>query len=300
MMSILVVGSIALDSVETPSGKAVDSPGGSALFFSAAASLFAPVKVVGVVGEDFNFTIIDFLRKRKVDLSGIQVEHGQTFRWGGRYRQDMNIRDTLYTYLNVFESFQPVIPTNYRKCEFVFLANIDPVLQLQVLDHMESPSLTVLDTMNFWIAGKRQELMEVIHRVDVIILNDEEIKELTGQSQLQTAAERLLQRGPRLLVIKKGEHGAVLVSSRDYFTAPAYPVNEVVDPTGAGDSFAGGFVGYLATCSRLTSLNFRKAVAYGSTVASFAVESFSFNRLRDVSRQQIEQRYQQFRKMTRF
>jgi sugar/nucleoside kinase (ribokinase family) len=299
-MSILVVGSIALDSVETPSGKAVDSPGGSALFFSAAASIFAPVKVVGVVGEDFDFSIIEFLHKRKVDLSGIRVEHGQTFRWGGRYQPNMNIRDTLYTHLNVFESFQPAIPTNYRRCKFVFLANIDPVLQLQVLDHMDSPSLTVLDTMNFWIAGKRQELMEVIRRVDVIILNDEEIKELTGHSQLQPAAQKLLQWGPRLLVIKKGEHGAVLVSGNDYFTAPAYPVKEVVDPTGAGDSFAGGFVGYLATCQRLTSLNFRRAVAYGSTVASFAVESFSFNRLKEVSRRQIEQRYQQFQKMTRF
>lgn len=299
-MSILVVGSIALDTVETPLGKVVDSPGGSALFFSAAASFFAPVKVVGVVGEDFDFSIINFLSKKKVDLSGIRVEHGQTFRWGGRYQQNMNIRDTLYTHLNVFESFQPVIPPHYRKCKFVFLANIDPVLQLQVLDNMDSPSLTVLDTMNFWIAGRRQELMEVIRRVDVIILNDEEIKELTGQYHLQQAAQKLLQWGPRLLVIKKGEHGAVLVSANDYFTAPAYPVNEVVDPTGAGDSFAGGFVGYLATCSRLTGLNFRKAVAYGSTVASFAVESFSFNRLREVSRRQIEQRYEQFRKMTHF
>ena len=299
-MSILVVGSIALDSVETPSGKAVDSPGGSALFFSAAASIFAPVKVVGVVGEDFDFSIIEFLHKRKVDLSGIRVEHGQTFRWGGRYQQNMNIRDTLYTHLNVFESFRPAIPTNYRKCKFVFLANIDPVLQLQVLDLMDSPSLTVLDTMNFWISGKRQELMEVIRRADVIILNDEEIRELTGELHLQRAARKLLEWGPRQLVIKKGEHGAVLVSAKDYFTAPAYPVNEVVDPTGAGDSFAGGFVGYLATCPRLTSLNFRKAVAYGSTVASFAVESFSFNRLREVNRRQIEQRYQQFRKMIRF
>jgi len=299
-MSILVVGSIALDTVETPFGKASDSPGGSALFFSAAASFFAPVKVVGVVGEDFDFSVINFLTKKRVDLSGIRVEHGQTFRWGGRYQQDMNMRDTLYTHLNVFESFQPIIPSHYQTCKFVFLANIDPVLQLQVLRKMVSPTLIVLDTMNFWIAGKRLELMEVIRQVDVIILNDEEIKELTGQYNIQKAAHILLQWGPRHLVIKKGEHGAMLISENDYFTAPAYPVIEVIDPTGAGDSFAGGFVGYLATCSRLTNLNFRKAVAYGNTVASFAVESFSFKRLQEIDRRQIELRYQQFRKFTHF
>jgi sugar/nucleoside kinase (ribokinase family) len=210
------------------------------------------------------------------------------------------MRDTLYTYLNVFESFQPVIPSHYQTCKFVFLANIDPVLQLQVLDKMDSPTLTVLDTMNFWIAGKRQELMEVIRRADVIILNDEEIKELTGECNIQKAAHKLLQWGPRLLVIKKGEHGAMLISENDYFSTPAYPVNEVIDPTGAGDSFAGGFLGYLATCSRLTNLNFRKAVAYGSIVASFAVESFSFRRLQEINRQQIDMRYQQFRKITYF
>lgn len=299
-MSILVVGSIALDSVETPFGIATDSPGGSALFFSAAASFFAPVKVVGVVGEDFDFSIVNFLTKKKVDLSGIQVEKGQTFRWAGRYHPNMNERDTLYTHLNVFEYFQPEIPAHYRTCRYVFLANIDPVLQATVLDHIPSPILTVLDTMNFWISGKRQELMEVIRRVDVFILNDEEIKELTGEINVFLAAQQLLKWGPKVLVIKKGEHGAVLISKTDYFTLPAYPVTRVVDPTGAGDSFAGGFVGYLATCSRLTNLNFRKAVAYGSIVASFAVESFSFNRLREINRRQIEKRYEQFRKITRF
>jgi len=299
-MSILVVGSIALDSVETPFGKATDSPGGSALFFSAAASFFAPVKVVGVVGEDFDFSIVSFLKKKKVDLSGIRIEKGQTFRWAGRYHPNMNQRDTLYTHLNVFEFFQPVIPAHYRTCKYVFLANIDPVLQAKVLDHIPSPILTVLDTMNFWISGKRSELMEVIRRVDVFILNDEEIKELTGEINLFLAAQQLLKWGPKVLIVKKGEHGALLISKTDYFSVPAYPVSQVVDPTGAGDSFAGGFVGYLATCSRLTNLNFRKAVAYGSIVASFAVESFSFNRLREINRRQIEKRYEQFRKITRF
>jgi sugar/nucleoside kinase (ribokinase family) len=299
-MSILVVGSIALDTVETPSGKVTDSPGGSALYFSTAASFFAPVNVVGVVGEDFDFSLINFLRKKKVDLSGLQVEKGETFRWGGRYHDNMNLRDTLFTYLNVFESFHPVIPDNYRNSRFVFLANIDPELQLEVLKNISSPTLVILDTMNFWISGKRKALDEVIRHVDVLILNDEELKEFTGINSMNHAARNLLEKGPKVLVIKKGEHGAVLITSNDYFSTPAFPVELVVDPTGAGDSFAGGFVGYLASCKRLTRHNFRRAVAYGSTVASFSVESFSFNRLKEIGRQDIEKRLTMFRGMTRF
>lgn len=299
-MSILVVGSIALDNVETPSGKVTDSPGGSALYFSTAASLFSPVKVVGVVGKDFNFADMDFLIRRRVDLSGVTVEQGETFRWGGRYHQDLNQRDTLFTYLNVFETFSPKIPENYRNSKFVFLANIDPELQLQVLEIIHSPVLSVLDTMNFWIQGKRNALDKVIRQVDVLILNDQEIRELTGNHVTNQAARELLKQGPRVLVIKKGEHGALLMTHDDLFFAPAFPVEKVVDPTGAGDSFAGGFLGYLASCKKITKQAFRRAVVYGSTVASFNVESFSFERLKKISGANIEKRVAQFRAMTRF
>ncbi len=299
-MSILVVGSIALDTVETVHGRVEDAPGGSALYFSAAASFFAPVNVVGVVGEDFDFAEIEFLKARQVDLRGLKVEKGQTFRWGGRYHADMNHRDTLFTYLNVFEQFNPDIPEAYRNSRFLFLANIDPDLQLNVLNSVNDPRLTVLDTMNFWISGKRQPLDEVICRVNVLILNDEEIRELTGIDNIHKAARELLTRGPEVLVVKKGEHGAVMITREDYFFAPAYPVEQVVDPTGAGDSFAGGFVGYLAQKNVLTPECFRQAVVYGSTIASFNVESFSFERLKSLQPEEIEQRVERFREMVRF
>jgi len=299
-MSILVVGSIALDTVETPYGKATDSPGGSALYFSAAASLFAPVNVVGVVGTDFDFSQIEFLKGRRVSLEGLKVEEGETFRWGGRYRRDMNRRDTLFTYLNVFEKFRPEIPDHYRESRFIFLANIDPELQMTVLDRIRRPRLTVLDTMNFWISGKRRELEAVIQRVDILILNDEEIRELTGHPHIFQSAQKLLRLGPTALVIKKGEHGAVLVTNRNYFFSPAYPVPRVIDPTGAGDSFAGGFLGYLAACREINETHMRRAVIYGSIVASFTVEDFSFERLKTITRNDVEQRVEAIRRMTRF
>jgi sugar/nucleoside kinase (ribokinase family) len=299
-MSILVVGSIALDTVETPYGKVKDSPGGSALYFSVAASFFAPVNMVGVVGEDFDFSLIDFLKTRQVDFSGLKVEKGETFRWGGRYHDNMNSRDTLFTYLNVFETFNPVIPENYRNSKFVFLANIQPELQLKVLKSIDSPTLTILDTMNFWISGSRAALEKVIQHVDVMILNDEEIRELTGIQNINIASRVILKMGPKVLVVKKGEHGAFLITRDDFFAAPAYPVEKVVDPTGAGDSFAGGFVGYLAGRTQLNEDDFRKAVAYGSIVASFSVESFSFDMLKRISREDIDKRLENFRKMTQF
>jgi sugar/nucleoside kinase (ribokinase family) len=212
----------------------------------------------------------------------------------------MNFRDTLYTYLNVFETFHPVIPPAYADSKFVFLANIDPALQLEVLGHMNSPVLTVLDTMNFWISGKRSELDEVIRKVDFLILNDEELKELTGMPNLTAAASRLLEEGLKGLVVKKGEHGAILITADDYFSTPAFPVTDVVDPTGAGDSFAGGFVGYLASCRRLTKNSYRRAVAYGSAIASFNVEAFSFDKLKQINLNDIEERLKLFRRMTRF
>lgn len=299
-MSILVVGSIALDTVETPQGRADDSPGGSALYFSSAARFFAPVRVVGVVGNDFDFSVLDFLKEDNVDLSGLEVEQGKTFRWGGRYHSNMIQRDTLFTDLNVFENFQPHIPDTYRSSEYVFLANIAPELQLEVLNSISAPKLTILDTMNFWISGSRKALDDVIRRVDIMIVNDEEIRQLTGEHNLHKASALLLDQGPRVLVIKKGEHGAVLVTADDYFAAPAYPVSEVVDPTGAGDSFAGGFVGYLAACNGQDGQELRRAVTYGSIVASFNVQDFSFKRLKEIRREDIERRVERLRQMMLF
>lgn len=299
-MSILVVGSVALDDVETPHGSVKNSLGGSALYFGAAAGMFTSVDLVGVVGEDFDLRAIEFLKNRGVDFRGLTVEPGETFRWGGRYHADINKRDTLYTYLNVFENFQPAIPEHYRSDPLVFLANIDPELQLQVLEQMVKPRLTLLDTMNFWIHGKKQPLLELIPRIDVLILNDEELQELTGIPHLYRAAEWLLQLGPQAVVVKKGEHGSVLIDREGNFTAPAYPVEKVVDPTGAGDSFAGGFLGYLATCAQIDDAAFRKAIVYGTVVASFTVEDFSFNRLKTITRDDLDQRLERVRAMTRF
>jgi len=299
-MSILVVGSIALDTVQTPYGQASDSPGGSALYFSAAASLFTKVRIVGVIGKDFDLKSIQFLKERGADFSGLEVEEGLTFRWGGRYHKNLNHRDTLFTYLNVFEKFQPRIPEHYKDSRFVFLANIDPELQLHVLDEMPPPELSVLDTMNFWISGKPHELEAVIKRVDILILNDEEIRELTGIHNIFEAGSELLSRGPRALVIKKGEHGAVLMTPDGYFFSPAFPLKQVVDPTGAGDSFAGGLLGYLAVCDKITDEELRRAVIYGTIVASYNVEDFSFRRLKEITREDVENRLQQIRDMMRF
>ena len=270
------------------------------MYFSAAASFFAPVQVVGVVGNDFDLSRLEFLKSRQVDFSGLKVEKGATFRWGGRYKRDMNRRDTLFTYLNVFEKFSPEIPEHYRQTEFVFLANIDPELQLQVLNTLHKPRLSVLDTMNFWISGKRQGLEEVIRRVDILIVNDEEIRELTGKLNVYEAAHQLLEKGIHALVIKKGEHGAVLVTPESYFFCPAYPVKKVVDPTGAGDSFAGGFLGYLASVQEINEKQLRRAVIYGCTVASFTVEDFSFQRLQSISHQQLQHRVKEMEAMLQF
>lgn len=299
-MSILVVGSIALDDVETPYGKANDSIGGSALYFGAAASSFSPVNVVGVIGEDFNLDNLTFLKARNVDLSGTSVEKGKTFRWGGRYHLNVNKRDTLYTELNVFENFKPTIPDHYRNDPFIFLANIDPELQLDVLNQMDKPRLSVLDTMNFWINRKKDALMALVKKVDVMILNDEELFELTEVHNIYRAANILLKEGLRALVVKKGEHGALLVDNDGYFIVPAFPVEKVVDPTGAGDSFAGGFLGYLSTCDEINDQNLRKAIVYGTVVASFTVEDFSYNRLKNIQRGDLEKRIEHIRDMTTF
>lgn len=299
-MSILVVGSIAYDTVETPHGNVNNSLGGSSLYFSAAASLFGPVNVVGVVGSDFDASKISFLKKRNVNFDGLYVESGDTFRWGGRYNKDMNHRETLFTYLNVFENFQPIIPDQYKKTDYVFLANIDPTLQLQVLDQIQSPKLVVLDTMNFWISGKRRELEEVIQRSDILILNDEEARELTDEANLVLAAPKITAKGPKTLIIKKGEHGALMYHGQSFFFAPAFPLARVVDPTGAGDSFAGGFLGYVANKDSLDERVLRKGVIYGSAVAAFNVEDFSFKNLIGLDLQKLEDRVSRFKQLTEF
>jgi len=299
-MQILVVGSIAFDTVETPKTAVEDSPGGSALYFSTAASLFAPVNVVGVVGTDFKLSEIQLGKDRPINFDGLYSDSGKTFRWGGRYYDDPNKRDTLFTHLNVFENFQPNIPKNYQDSKIVFLANIDPDLQLQVLQQMTNPALVVLDTMNFWISGKRESLDKVISKSNIMIVNDEEIKQLTGAVNLIQGGRKILEMGPETVIIKKGEHGAVMMSKDSYFVAPAFPVSNVVDPTGAGDSFAGGFVGYLARNGNFNDNEIRKAVIYGTVVASFNVEDFSFKRLASLTEKNLEQRFEAMAEITKY
>lgn len=299
-MSLLVVGSVALDTVETPFGKADDALGGSATFFAAAASLFHPVGVVGVVGDDYPVDALSFLEGRGVDLRGIERAEGESFRWSGVYSFDLNSRDTLETRLGVFAEFSPKIPEEMRAAEWVFLGNIDPVLQMDVLDQIQRPRFVACDTMNFWISGKRDELLRLLSRVDLLLVNDAEARELSGDHNLARAARWIMDRGPRYLVIKKGEHGAVLFTPNSVFFAPGYPLEDVFDPTGAGDAFAGGFMGHLAQCGRVEDADLRRAVIYGSVLGSFTVEKFSVDRLKDLTVEEVEERVRAFREMTVF
>lgn len=299
-MSVLVVGSAALDTVETPHGKRDNALGGSAIFFSMAASYFTNVNMVAVVGDDFPMNDIQFLNQRGVDLEGLTVESGKTFRWGGRYHLDMNFRDTLFTHLNVFETFNPQIPSAYSKSDYVFLANIQPELQLRVLDQVQNPKLVVLDTMNYWIELTLNDLKRVLQRIDILIINDSETMQLGESRNLLIAAENVRKMGPDTLVIKKGEHGAFLVNSNGYFFAPAYPLKNVIDPTGAGDTFAGGFVGYIAKTRKHDYETYRRAIVYGSVLASYCVEGFSIEKTRDITPDLIETRFQEFRQLTHF
>ena len=299
-MSVLVVGSIALDTVKTPFGEAQDAVGGSAVYFAAGASFFTPVNVVGVVGEDFPLASLDFLKARKVDLRGLSAQPGKTFRWSGVYGANLNERETLDTQLNVFAAFKPSIPDAYRRTDYVFLANIDPELQLDVLRQVERPRLIVCDTMNFWIEGKRDALLRTLKAVDVLILNDAETRQLAEEADLLKAARKALTMGPKTLVVKNGEHGALLISRETFFAAPAYPTESVFDPTGAGDSFAGGFVGRLAQTGDLSEDGLRRAVVYGSVIASFNVERFSVDRLKDLSQEEIRERFRAFKRITQF
>lgn len=298
--TVLVVGSVALDSVETPFGRADDVLGGSGTFFSSSASHFAPVQLVGVVGDDYPVDKLAVLAERGVDLAGVERATGTSFRWRGRYRHDLNAAETLETHLGVFSHFAPKIPEQFRRAPFVFLANIDPRLQLQVLEQVEKPRLVAMDTMNFWIESRRPELIELLKHVDLITLNDGEARQLTEHSNLVRAARWILDRGPKHVLIKKGEHGAFMFTRDSVFFAPAYPLESVFDPTGAGDSFAGGFIGYLAATNDLSDRSMRRAVVVGSAMGSFAVEKFSNTRLLEITRADIDARVQEFRQLVAF
>jgi sugar/nucleoside kinase (ribokinase family) len=299
-MSVLVVGSVALDSVETPFGKADNVIGGSGTFFSASASHLSPVQLVGVVGDDYPMAELEPLKKRGVDMAGLEQASGESFRWRGRYRHDLNSAETLETRLGVFSHFSPKIPEQFRKAPFVFLANIDPRLQLDVLRQVQRPTLVACDTMNFWIESRRPDIIELIKHVDLITLNDGEARQLTDCANLVKAARWIMDRGPKMVIIKKGEHGAFLFKERSIFFAPAYPLEEVFDPTGAGDSFAGGFMGYLARTGDLSDANLRRAVVYGSAMGSFAVEKFSVQRLISLTPAEITARVAEFRRLVAF
>jgi sugar/nucleoside kinase (ribokinase family) len=299
-MSILVVGSVAYDTVETPFGRAERVLGGSASFFSVAASFFAPVNLVAVVGDDFGEEQLAAFRGRPIDLGGLERAGGQTFHWQGKYSWDLNSRETICTDLNVFEHFKPRIPASYRSSEVVFLGNIDPGLQSDVLAQVERPRLVACDTMNFWIHGKPEELRRTLRQVDVLLVNDAEARELSGEWNLVKAARAIRAMGPRTLVVKKGEHGVVMFGDEGSFAAPAYPLEEVFDPTGAGDTFAGGFLGYLAGAGDLSDAVLRRAVVMGSALASLCVEAFSLDRLLTLTRAEIDERYRRFQRLTEF
>lgn len=301
-MGLLVVGSIALDNVETPFDKIENALGGSSTYISVSASYFSgPVHVVGVVGDDFDKKYIRMLEDKCIDTEGIQIiPGGKTFRWGGKYHFDLNRRDTLFTELGVFENFDPKIPENYLKDSFVILGNIQPSLQLNVLEQMLDPKFVVCDTMNLWISIAKEELIEVIKKVNVLIINDSEARELSNEPNLIKAAKKIMNIGVPYLIIKKGEHGALLFYEDQIFSAPAYPLENIFDPTGAGDTFAGGFTGYLHKTRDLSFENMKRAVIYGSTMASFCVEKFSTKGLEDLDSLRITERYYEFRELSRF
>ena len=299
-MSILVVGSVALDTVRTPFGRAAEVLGGSATYFAAAASFFAEVRVVAVVGEDFPDHQLEFLRARQVDLRGLQRRPGRTFRWVGEYDFDLNAARTLDTQLNVFADFAPQIPEEYRDAEVVFLANIDPDLQREVLRQVRGPALVAADTMNYWITGKPESLRETLRLVHTLLINEAETRQLAGEANLVQAARKILAWGPRVLVIKRGEYGALMVNDGRWFAAPALPLDLIQDPTGAGDSFAGGFIGHLAHTMHFEDDSLRRAMIMGSVMASFNVEAFSLDRLRTLTTSEIEGRYRAFKRLAHF
>ena len=300
-MSLLVVGSVALDSVETPTARRDDVLGGSAVYFSYAASYFSQVHLVGVVGEDWPAEHTALLAKRDIDTSGLRVVPGsKTFRWRGKYQPNMNDRETLEVHLNVFETFDPVLADRYQKCRYLFLANGSPALQMRVLDQMPQAELKVADTMDLWIRTQHGELLQLLRRIDGLVMNDSEAKLLTSDENLVRAGHKIRRMGPKFVVIKKGEHGAMFFSEDETYVLPAYPTPNVVDPTGAGDSFAGGMMGYIASRGDFGPRTLKQALAYGTLVASFNVEDFSLNRMLQVERSDLEERMHEYRKMLAF
>ncbi len=299
-MSIVVIGSVALDSVKTPFGERSDALGGSAVYFSYSASFFTDVKLVGVVGRDFPERHLDLLRRRRIDLAGLQVAEGDTFRWSGCYEYDLNEAKTLDTRLNVFERFAPNLPEAYRSTDAVFLANIDPDLQLRVLRQVHRPKVVAVDTMNLWISTKPDRIKALCEEIDILILNDGEARQLSGKASLIQAGRLIQSWGPRFVVVKKGEHGSLLFSKRSVYMAPAYPLEEVFDPTGAGDTFAGGFMGYInKSGNRLDESTLHHALFHGTVMASFTVEKFSLERLQTVKPSEIRDRLSRLRRMSR-
>ena len=296
-MSLLVVGSIAFDSIETPNGGIKEALGGSASFFAYAASFFTTPRLVSVVGDDFPEEYYQVFKERSIDTAGLVTQAGQTFRWKGRYHQDMNTRDTLEVHLNVFGTFNPVLPSNFRDSTHVFLANGVPALQARVLEQVKKPEIVLADTMDLWIENQRADLLALLPRVDGLLLNDSEARLLTGEDNLVRAGHAVRNLGPRFVILKKGEHGAMLFSEEGVLVMPAFPTPDVIDPTGAGDSFAGGILGALEAEGNLTPTNLRRAMAYGTVIASFTVEDFGLSRLRRTKRQEIDQRLEQYRKM---
>jgi sugar/nucleoside kinase (ribokinase family) len=299
-MGLLVVGSIALDSVATPFGGTADAPGGSAVFFSAAGAILHPVQVVGVIGNDYPLGALKALEARGVDLSGVEQAPGESFRWKAKYSYDLSSRETLETRLGVFATFRPKLPAAFRHARYVFLGNIDPELQLGVLDQVTRPTLVACDTMNYWIHSKRDLLLELLRHIDILMVNDSEARELSGDWNIYRAAHWVLERGPRMTVIKQGEHGALLVNADTTFKVPAYPLQEVFDPTGAGDAFAGGFMAYLASTDDVAPANLRRAMVYGAAMGSFAVEAFGVQGLAGVTRADVRARVRAFKELVHF
>jgi len=299
-MGILVVGSVAFDSVETPFGVVENVLGGSATYFATSASYFADVSLVAVVGEDFPAEHISFLESRNIDLRGLSRSSGKTFSWKGKYGYDLNEAQTLETRLNVFETFKPTIPAEYADAEFLFLANIDPDLQMDVVRQVKSPRVIASDTMNYWISSKAESLKNVIGKVDILIINDAEARQLSQEPNLVKAARQILSLGVKTLIVKRGEYGVLMFTDSNVFAAPAYPLEKVFDPTGAGDTFAGGFMGYLANTGNLSDAGIRQAIVFGSVMASFNVEDFSLDRMRSLTYPEIEERYRSFKSMTYF
>jgi len=297
---ILTVGSVAFDSIKTPFGERSRVVGGAATFFSVAASFFTDVRLVAVVGEDFADEQMQVFGGRRIDLTGLQRVPGETFRWKGEYNFDLNSRETIYTHLNVFDQFRPVLPESYRPTPFVFLANIHPALQLEVLDQVEAPRFVAADTMNFWIDGTPDDLRAVLGRVDALVINDEEARQLSGEANLVKAARVIRNMGPRLLIIKRGEYGVLMTRDDAFFAAPAMPLEDVWDPTGAGDTFAGGFMGYLASAGEITDAAVSRAIIAGSAMASFAVEDFGLDRLLRLTQDEVRGRFDAFKRLTHF